>query len=240
MSLLALQRDFAAELRVSTSADESAGLAVYRHNYRASLAACLEDTFAHTLAWIGDEAFTTAVTRHVDRVPPHSWTLDAYPRDFPDTLEILFPDDPEIAELAWLECALAETFVGPDMPPISLERLNTTDWDRVVLEFTPTIDMRDISTNAPALLSAMVVGDQPPAAEMLAEPDVLLVWRQDYVSRFRAIDVREAAAIRFIRSGQTFTALCALLVDEFGQDDGVKAAGEMLGRWLQDELITGI
>ena len=51
---------------------------------------------------------------HVARVPPSSWTLDAYPRDFPATLAPLYPDDPEVAELAVLELALAEAFVGAD------------------------------------------------------------------------------------------------------------------------------
>jgi hypothetical protein len=240
MSLLALQRDFAAALRDPADGGASVGLTVYRNNYRASLTSCLEDTFARTRAWIGGPAFATAVARHIDRVPPHSWTLDAYPQDFPDTLDTILPNDPEAADLAWLECALAEAFVGPDVPAISRERLATVDWDRAIPQFTPTLGMRDISTNAPTLLSVMTAGNAPPAAEMLAERGVLLVWRHDYVSHFRAVDVSEARAIRLVRSGQTFASLCASLVDQFGQEDGVRSAGEMLGRWLRDGLITGL
>ncbi|PZU06117.1 DNA-binding domain-containing protein [Sphingomonas sp.] len=240
MNLLAFQRDFAAALRDTADDGVSIGLAIYRNNYQASLAACLEDTFARTRAWIGDKTFANAVARHVDRVPPHSWTLDAYPQGFSETLGIMFPDDPEIAELAWLECALAEAFVGPDTLPVSEARLAIADWDRAVLQFTTTLDMRDMFTNAPDLLSAMTAGNTPPAAEMLTDPGVLLVWRRDYVSRFRVADIREAQAIRLARSGETFASLCASLVDEFGQQDGVRFAGEMLGRWLRDGLITGL
>jgi hypothetical protein len=239
MSLLVLQRDFAAALRGAAGDGVSAGVAVYRNNYRASLSACLEDAFARTRAWIGDEAFAAAVTRHIDRVPPGCWTLDAYPRDFSDTLRVVFPNDPEVAELAWLECALAEAFVGPDILAVSGESLATVDWDRAILHFTPTLDMRDISTNAPALLSAMATDGTPPAVERLSEPATLLVWRQDHISRFRVTDVREEKAIRFARSGETFASMCALLMDELGRDDGVQCAGEMLGRWLWDGLITG-
>jgi hypothetical protein len=240
MSLLALQRDFAAALRRKTDMDGGAGLAVYRNNYRASLAACLEDSFAKTRDWIGGEAFATVVARHVDRVPPSSWTLDVYPRDFPDTLQLLYPGDPEVAELAWLESALDEAFVAPDAAPVSAETVAATDWDRAILRLTSTLDLRDITTNAPSLWSAMAADETPPASETLPEAAALLVWRQDHVSRFRTVDQIEAQAIHLARSGRSFAQLCEMLVASRGEEAGIVLAGTLLGRWLGDGLITAI
>ncbi|MDY7525197.1 DNA-binding domain-containing protein [Sphingomonas sp. 10B4] len=119
--MLTLQRDMRAWL-VAADADAAnrygsaaaAGLLVYQNTYRAQLVACLEESFVQTRAWVGGEAFHHAIVAHIERVPPTSWTLDAYPRDFPATLALLYPDDPEVAELAWIEYALGEAFVGPD------------------------------------------------------------------------------------------------------------------------------
>ena len=110
MSLLALQRDFrlwlteeSAEAADRVGAAAMPGLQIYRNNYRAQLMACMEDSFPQLRAWLGDDAFRAAAAVHIDRTPPHRWTLDAYPVDLPATLADLHPDDPEIAELARLE-----------------------------------------------------------------------------------------------------------------------------------------
>ena len=111
MSLLALQRDMRAWLRTErrrrrrgSVRGAAPGLRVYQNNYRAQLVACLERELSRARA-TGSAArlSTPRPSRHIDRVPPSSWTLDAYPRDFPATLAMLYPDDPEVAELAWLE-----------------------------------------------------------------------------------------------------------------------------------------
>jgi len=240
MSLLDLQRDFGAQLRAQPGRGASAGIRVHRNNYRGSLHACLEDSFVRTRDWIGADAFQEAANDHIARVPPSSWTLDAYPRDFPDTLRLLYRDDPEIAELAWLELALADAFVGADAEPISTADAAGTDWDRAVLHFTPTMDIGRCTTNACALWSAMAAGEAPPAARFLAEPEIVLVWRRDQVSCFRSIDIAEEWAILQSRAGMPFPDLCAALVDLHGEKDGIAMAGGFLGRWLADALLTGV
>lgn len=247
MSLLDLQRDMRAWLHREDEAivrrlgaDAGPGLRAYLNNYRAQLATCLEEGFARTRDWIGGEAFHQAVVEHVDRVPPSSWTLDAYPRDFPATLELLYPADPEVAELAWLDMALGEAFVGADAVPLVEADLAGVDWDRAVLRFTPTLDVADLITNATAIWSALAAGDAPPAVEALPEPGAMIVWRHEQVSRFRAIDQHERHALLVMRQGLSFSALCAAMVETHGDDDGIMRAGRMLGQWLADGLVVAI
>ena len=243
MKLMELQRDMRACLtRDDTAAagrlgaGAAPGLRVYQNNYRAQLAACLEDSFVRTRDWIGEEAFHQAIIAHVERVPPSSWTLDAYPRDFPATLALLYPDDPEIAELGWIDCALGEAFVGQDALAVEADRLGTIDWDHAVLHFTPTLDLGTLSTNATAIWTALAAGEMPPAVEPLPEPGAILIWRQDQVSRFRAIDQIEQQALLAARGGIPFAALCEAMVAAHGQEDGVARAGQ----WLADGLITAV
>jgi len=246
MSLLNLQRDMRGWLTredeaitARLGADAGPGLRAYLNNYRAQLVACLEESFARTRDWIGGEAFEHAVIAHIARVPPSSWTLDAYPRDYPATLALLYPNDPEVAELAWLDMALGEAFVGPDSSVLD-EDLTRIDWDRAVLRFTPTLDLAELTTNATAIWSALADDVTPPGVAMLPEAGAMIVWRHAGVSRFRAIGQVERQALLSARQGLTFAALCAAMVDAYGDDDGIVQAGQMLGQWLGDGLIAGI
>jgi hypothetical protein len=216
------------------------GLTVYRNAYRAQLSGCLEASFPHTLAWIGGAAFHDAVVSHVARVPPSSWTLDAYARNFPETLGLRYPADPEVAELAMLELALGDAFVAADAVPVSVDALAAVDWDRAKLRFTPTLDLRDATTNAAAIWRALAAGEAPPPAERLPEIAAVMVWRQDMVARFRSIDARERHALLLARAGTDFASLCALLISATDEQAGVAQAGAYLGQWLADGLIVDI
>lgn len=247
MTLIELQRDMRAWLTREDAAaakrfgaGAAPGLRVYQNNYRAQLAACLEDGFARTRDWIGGEQFHRAVVAHVERVPPSSWTLDAYPRDFPATLGLLYPLDPEISELAWLECALAEAFVGPDAPALTADQVDGVDWDRATLVFTPTLDLGPLSTNATAIWAALAADEMPPAVELLTEHGAALVWRRDQLSCFRAIDQIERQALLAARAGLSFADLCETMIMMDGQERGIARTGQLLGQWLADGLISGI
>lgn len=246
VSLIDLQRDMRAWLvaeDMSAAARYGAaaapGLRVYQNNYRAQLVACLEESFERTRAWIGDASFLQAVVTHVDRVPPSSWTLDAYARDFPATLALLYPADPEVVELAWLEMALGEAFVARDAAALAADEFHV-DWDRAVLLVTPSLDLSDLTTNAPAIWSALAAGETPPAAAPLPDPGALLVWRQGEAPCFRAIDQYERQALLALRAGMSFARLCDAMVETLGEEAGIARTGAMLGQWLGDGLIVGI
>lgn len=248
MSLLDLQRDMRAWLAREDAAaaerlggtDIAPGLRVHQNNFRVQLATCLEDSFARTCDWIGGEDFHQAVVAHVERVSPSSWTLDAYPRDFPATLGLLHPADPEIAELAWIDLALAKAFAGPDAVPLAPAELGEVDWDHAILHLTPTLDLTDLATNSTAIWSALAEGAEPPPLQLLPEMGAILVWREGEAARFRAIGQLELQALLSVRAGLPFSGLCATLVEELGEQAGVAWAGQLLGQWLADGLIVSI
>ncbi|QUT05526.1 putative DNA-binding domain-containing protein [Sphingobium phenoxybenzoativorans] len=247
MSLLAMQRDFRDRLQqeslvVTESFGNSAtpGLRVYQNTYRAQLIDCLASTCEQLRAWIGDEAFFAAAATHIDRRPPHAWTLDAYPSSFPSTLTDIHSDSPEIAELAWLEVALADAFVGPDHDPMPPSALADVMWEDAVLLLMPNMRSRGMGTNAPAIWSALATAQEPPNAITLPTPSHVLVWRSGFTSCFRILEADEAAAIDAMAAGQSFATVCNDLVAQHGEKQGVPRAGEMLGRWVKDGLIIGV
>jgi hypothetical protein len=245
MSLITRQRDFRAwlitgdeDIAASFGAAARAGLGVYQNNYRAQLVACLEDTYARVKAWLGDDAFLAAAIDHIEHSPPCDWTLDRYGQDFAETLRRRYPNDPEVAELAWLDRSLADAFVGPDAATLEAIPPDGVDWDHAVLCLTPTLRLRHMTTNCAAIWSALSAGAAPPCAAPTRA--TVLVWRRQFTACFRSLDDREAQAIEHVRNGRTFGELCAMLVEADGEADGVKIAGTWLAQWIRERLVVAV
>ena len=247
MNLAALQRDFRSWLTVEAS-DAAArfgdraepGLAVYLNNYRGQLMVCLSESFATVRAWLGEDAFDTAAATHIDRQPPYSWTLDAYALEFPETIDALYPDDPEVGELARLERDLGLAFVGRDAAPLDLTALAHIDWNSAVLDLVATFSTLPATTNAGAIWSAINAGQTPPAAAVLDSPAVIAIWRREYSPTFRTLDPMESQVMSMVADGRTFGEICRVIVDEVGEAEGTQVAGNLLGRWIREGMVAAV
>jgi hypothetical protein len=244
MSLLALQGDFRAWLETGSdeasarfAAEAQSGLLVYLNNYRAALMACLDESFPRTAQWIGPDAFRTAAARHIDARPPDSWSLDHYAAHLPLALAGQWSDDPEVGDLAALELALGDAFVGADAEALTPDCLPLVDWDKAVLRWVPTARLLVVRSNALAIWSALVAEVEPPRPCRLPQAQAVLVWRQAHVSCFRALEPLEHEIAERFFAGIGFDDVCNRLVHACGEADGVRTAGTWLGRWVADGLL---
>ena len=245
MRLAALQADFGRWLQAecpdaATRLGGGAGLDVYLNNYRSQLVAALESGFPQLQRWLGETAFLAAAARHIEASPPSAWTLDAYGEDFSATIAALYPDDPECAELARIEWALAAAFTTPDVAPVAVEALDTVEWDTTRFAFVPNLAMLPVTTNAAALWQALVDDTVPPAAQHLPAPGAVLLWRDGFNPSFRTIEQAEATAILQLEAGMPFGALCAALAEEHGEAASAAIVGGWLGAWLRDGLLAAL
>ena len=225
--------------------DMRAGLAVYRTAYRSRLIDCLRGAFDKCRQWIGNDSFDAAAAHHLILHPPSSWTLDDLGLGFSDTLGELFPNDPEIAELAWLEWEMQQIFTSPDGQVLAAadfadqaSHYSEDDWLDLRLAFFPGLAKRIVTTDCAALWSAIDSATDVPPLDLPGPDAILLVWRQNMRSQFRLLDPAEAIGLPLMQSGASFEQLCAALVDACGDDAGVAAAGTMLGRWMTDGLVS--
>ena len=247
MNLVELQRDFRSWLTVEAS-DAAArfgdraepGLAVYLNNYRGQLMGCLSESFTAVRAWLGDDAFDAATATHIDRLPPHNWTLDAYTLEFPDTIDALYPADPEVGELARLERDLGLAFVGPDAQSLDVAALAHIDWDNAILELVATFSLLPVKSNAGAIWSAINAGETPPAAAVLDAPAVIAIWRKQYSPTFRTLEPMEAQALSLVADGRTFGEICVAVIHEVGEIEGPQVAGNLLGRWIGEGMVGAV
>ncbi|HWU04157.1 MAG TPA: DNA-binding domain-containing protein [Novosphingobium sp.] len=215
------------------------GLAVYQNNYRASLMACLAETCPQTMAWMGEADFRAAAARHIDRVPPHSWTLDEYADGLPDSLTAQYPDDREIGDLARIELALSQVFVAADAAAMTPAQMAGIDWGEAWLQAIPALAILSLATNAAEIWMALAEELPPPAAREQREPEAVLVWRVEGICRLRRLDADEAAMLRLLTSGHTrFEHICQQAIARWGEQKGIQAIGQWLARWVVDGLIA--
>ena len=220
-----------------------AGLAIYRFAYRARLISCLRATYDKSWGWMGDDRFDAATTAHIAQHIPHSWSLDNYGVAFDETLASLFPDDPEIADLAKLEWEMQAAFVKPDSLAADHNALaafvhSGQDIERLRLWLVPSFSSFPISTNCAAIWRAIEDGHDMPPLEYYDSPHIIAIWRTGFTPHFRDIDGIEATALLATEQGTDFGDVCKMLVGT-GENDGIRvSAGSWLGRWITDGMIA--
>lgn len=245
MNLAEMQRDFRSWL-VTASDDAAsrlgggsfAGLNVYQNNYRVQLIDCLEASYPHVRTWLGEDAFLAAAVAHIDRHPPHAWTLDAYGDNFDDTLASLYPHNPDVHELARIELALAQAFVASDDDALTSDALAQIDWDTAKLRLAPSLKILAATTNATDIWSALQRNETLPESEMLAETSGVVVWRQQFTVFLESVDALEYAAMLLIQKDGNFTGLCDMLVERLGEKEGIAKAGALLVNWISKEWLA--
>jgi len=200
----------------------------------------LQSTYPLLRAWLGEDQFLRAATWHLELNAPHAWMLDACADDFGLTLRELFPEQPDLQELAWIERALDNSYLADDLGPIAPASLAGINWNTVHLRLTPTLQITHATTNAADIWSAMEAGRHQPKGRLLASPKGLLVWRRRYLSCLRTIEPLELEAISCVQAFGSFSNLCVMLSGHLGEREGVSRAAALLASWLGDELVTGV
>ena len=249
--------DEAAPLPEGWGSSQAAGMAVYRGNYRSALMGALAETYERTRAYVGEGPFAQASINHAILHPPTGWTIDEAGEGFAATCEQFFKDNPEVAELAWLEWTMLGLATAPDTVPMRPEdfaeassQFGDADWEGLRVAFQPRLEARLISHDLEAIWRALGQ-DQPERVEAKLEgPQTCIAWRDGERPTFSLLDADHAAAVAAMKDGATYGELIAIVLSNgLGEDDEPTAdaiqsaamrSGAMLGRWLQEGLITGL
>ena len=227
---------------------ERAGYAIYRNAYRARLIDALRETFPRTAQLAGEEAFQAAAAHHLITHPPASWTLDDAGRGFTETLKTLFPGDPDVAELGWVEWAMRVAFTVSEAAPLdgrgmlaATASFNDEGWQNLRLRFVPGLDARLVQHDIPALWR--LLEEDIPAARNLAplrDARGCVVWREGLRPTFTAMGTAETEALIMMKDGATYGAACDQLIGQLGEQPALALAGEMLAYWLASGWIEAI
>ena len=237
MSLALLQRRFLGEIAAADTqaAPRSAGMAIYRNAYRVRLIDALRISFERTRRWAGEDPFEAAACHHILSCPPGSWSLDDYGHAFPKALETLFPDSPELGELAWLEWHMQRAFAAPDRPlldpaELAARGLSEQAWADLQFTMAPGFAARPITTNCTALWAMLAEPEAEDFAVEAPQGQCLIVWRSGFSPHFRQVERVEHDALSRLAAGAS--------LGEIADETNVQSLGAWLALWLQDRLFS--
>ncbi len=221
------------------------GIAIYRHAYKAQLISCLRGRYDKSWSWMGDARFDRAASLYVDEHIPCSWSLDNYGGAFPDTLAKLFPDDPEIADLAELEHALHVTFVKADAEAIEKTALaefiqSGRDVEALNVVFVPSFSVIPVSTNVAAISEAITNNGPMPAVVVHQGFHFICLWRVDHSTHFRELELAEATALMAMADGNDFESVCHAMTEMAEDESSPAHLGGWLARWIGDKMVAAL
>ena len=232
MTLAAHQQAFCTEI---ASSDEVAspltlGMEIYRNAYRGRLIGVLEQAYARTRRWVGEESFAAAASHYVIAHPPSDWTLDRYGADFPAVL----------AELAWLEWHLQQAFAAPDTAELSgtdlaAASLDQAGWERLQLSMAAGYAACAVSHDCALLWASLADQAGGSIAPLSVRAGILIVWRQGLNPRHRLLADAEFAALGALAHGEAFGTVAARVGGERAEQ-----LGQWFAQWLSDGLFSGL
>jgi hypothetical protein len=215
---------------------EGAGLRVYADAYFWRLHDVLADQHEALRRILGRDAFEALVHAYLDEYPPRHHDISKAGQRLPLFLATCADtcDRPWLAELARLEILHLELFVAEDARPAALA---------------------DLAALAPDELPAARLGAVPAFALLECEYDVasswanavaaparvptrLVVWRKQLEVFHRVLDADEHAALSLIARGCPVAELGEALAARVGVEAAVRSLGDLLQRWIDDEILT--
>ncbi len=216
-------------------------LHIYHQAYRWRLLEVLQDHYAQTHAYLGDELFDAEALAYIEAHPPEADNLRHYGAHWADWLAHRYPQDLDMADLARLEWALREAFDAADAPVLTwpdLATLTPEAWQTLRLDLAPGTQVLRLSHNVVPLWQSLSSQTTPEPVAPLAHE--VLVWRQGWQPHFRTMTPAEAQAVRLLQAGPPFDAACtqALALSSPGSGDHAHTALQWLQGWMAEQLLA--
>ena len=146
---------------------------------------------------------------------------------------------PYVAELARVERTLVQIFHAADAPALSAEAMRAiapAKWPALALRRHPASAILDCQWRVDELRRDIDEGrglNEPARA-----PGSVLIWRQNGLVHYRALERGERAALALAAQGASFAAMCEAVAAEADDDDAAALINRLLARWLADGLLS--
>jgi hypothetical protein len=241
--ILASDDSVFAEIKDSDKENRKVLFGVYRNAYVARLAEILGDDYEQVHAYLGDERFARLAAAYIAANPSDQRSARWFGRHLPAFVrsQASYATHPEVAELAELEKALADAFDGPDVELLRIEALAALPadvWPRLVFEPHPTTRRLSFATNAADIWCALKDEAAPPKPKTFPELQAVVVWRQDFMSRFRPLSPEEAMMWDEAANGVRFGVLCEMIATFAGEDGAELRAASYLRGWVDTGMLA--
>ncbi len=121
---------------------------------------------------------------------------------------------------------------------INWQSWNQTAWAALTLRFHDAVQLLPQQYNSFQIWRALANEETPP--QKTASDTTWLIWRQDLVSRYRALESAELTALSIAMSAGSFAEVCAALLEHFSEQQTPLQAVGYLQQWINDQMVCGM
>lgn len=219
-------------------------LGVYQHAYRARLIEILGSDYPCLKAHMGADDFDKMADAYITAHPSDTANVRWFGRHLSSFLSTApeYALNKDYADLAALECALANAFDAGDDPVLSLKDLGSVppdDWAHLIFEQHPSVTSVSSPYDIYALWQALQSERAAPEMKRLDAEQYILCWRKEETARARVMGEEEAMMWFEARRGAPFGRLCELIATFDDPDGAALRAAQYLQGWVQAELLSG-
>ncbi len=215
----------------------------YGNAYSLRLKEALTTDYDRLHGYLGDELFDSLMLHYIESYPSHHPSLRYFGQHMVELVEQLepFKQFPEVAEITRIEQSFANSFDAADCQCVSLEQLVQLEhesWATLTLRFHDAVQLLPQHYNSFQIWRALANEETPP--QKTTDDTSWLIWRQDLVSRYRALESAELAALTVAMSGGNFADLCAALLEHFSEQETPQKAVAYLQQWINDQMVCAL
>ena len=228
--------------RIESSPQRSAEqrMAYYGTGYVLRLKEALSTDYEQLHGYLGDELFDNLMQQYIDRYPSEHPSLRYFGQHMLTLVEQLEPFNqlPEVAEITRIEQAFANSFDAADTSYISVSELATLEpesWASLTLSFHGAVQLLAQKTNSFQIWKALSNEEIPPQKEN--SDTTWLIWRQNLVSRYRALEMPELTALTIAMNAGSFSEVCEGLLEYFSEEETPMRAVGYLQQWMNDQMV---
>jgi len=221
-------------------------LGAYYNAYRIRLIDALAVDYSALEKYLGREAFEHLGLDYLRRHPSRFRSIRWFGQQLPEYLgEYYQADDAGLVhELALYEWAQATVFDAADSPQLvqleDMAGVPAESWPALHFEFIAALRWLDLRWNVPQIESALDNGDPLPEAQASEFPQRWLLWRRDFKTHWRSLEVHEAWAIEQAASGASFAEICEGLLEWIDPEQVALTAAGFLKQWIGDQLLSRV
>lgn len=217
-------------------------IGIYRNAYFARLKQVLAEDYPALAAMLGDAAFDRLCQSYILQNPSEQTSIRWFGDKLPDFITRTSPYQQHgiLYELAEWERLLRKIFDSENAEVLTLahlQQLPLEQWPELRLKLIPASTTMTQRFNTVPVWRALKNEQIPPAVVVQAPEVHWLLWRVDWVTQFRSMEVDEYAVLQAVISGATFADLCELLWDTH-EDQAPARAAALLQGWVMAQLVS--
>ena len=235
-----------ADIRSTENALAEHRLGTYYNAYRIRLIDSLAVDFSALEQYLGRESFENMTLDYLLRFPSTQPSVRWFGQNLPDYLAQYYAADDaefvrELAQYEWVQTTIFDAADSPTLMQLEdMAQIAPETWPALTFEFKTALQWLDLYWNVPQVEQALDMGEPLPERQRADYPLRWLLWRRDFKTYWRSLEVHEAWALEQAANGANFAEICEGLLEWIDSEQVALTAAGFLKQWISDQMLARV